>query len=95
MRPSLPIVVALPLILAACAPFGQMLTQQHALDDCKKLPRLEDQMACRKQTESTYKDYDQKREALTAGAPAQAEDPPKKRGLCFQRATTGETVCPN
>jgi hypothetical protein len=82
-------------LLSGCAAVTYDVAQDSAKRACDKHAYLNERDACRKQHEMTYEHYEQQRQGIAQHG---TEKPVAKKddgSLCFKRATTGQTVCPN
>jgi hypothetical protein len=79
--------------LGGCAEWVYDMRQASALQSCDKLVLSSEQQDCRKRNGRSYADYEKVRDQQGRRDPAGGAA--KADALCFKRASSGETVCPN
>ena len=87
--------ISLSSLLCGCGANGWLASHEQS---CNKYPPSDERVACEKQLKEVFaaaeKQRAQDREnAMKETQPDIKNDP--KKGLCFKRQSTGETVCPN
>jgi hypothetical protein len=87
--------LALGSLLAGCGSNGWLANHEQS---CNKYPPSDERVACEKRFKeilaASEKQRTQERQNATRESEPEGSSDPKK-GLCFKRQSTGETVCPN
>lgn len=87
--------LALGSLLGGCGANGWLANHEQS---CNKYPPSDERVACEKQFKEILVATEKQRtldrqNAKREAQPESSNDP--KKGLCFKRQSTGETVCPN
>lgn len=88
----------LALGMAGCSELVYDMRQESALRACDQIIPVDERLACRRRNSTRYDQYEKERSKVTAAGgqpPVGKAAPGQDKSLCFTRASTGETVCPN